>query len=285
MSEIIHLSPGLQVWQALPRVIATLFKKNKGNVPDMVVEQSGVQVPRERLVQYNKVCGFAESLYIPSTFLYVLSQPAQMTLLTQPSVPFALPGMVHFANRIRQFRPVPVMDSIHFKVQFGPMIAHDKGQAFEMLTTASVDGEIVWESLSVYLRKGKPGTGAPFEWPETSVAENATKEKWHLDSGLGLRYGKVSGDYNPIHMHPLTARLFGMPRHIIHGMYNKGRILADLLPSLGSDRYEIGVAFKVPMELPADIIYRHNTAENGFVFDVVDNDEVKPHLRGYLKKL
>jgi hypothetical protein len=285
MSKIITVSPDLQVWQALPKVVSTMFKSNKGSLPDILVEQTGVKIPRERLLKYNNVCGFADSVFAPSTFLYVLSQAAQMTMLTQPDVPFALPGMVHFANRIRQFRPVPVMDSVDFRISFGPMIAHDKGQAFEMLATASIHGEVVWESLSVYLRKGKPGAGQPFEWPETAVAENAAKEKWHLDSGLGIRYGKVSGDFNPIHMHPLTARLFGMPRHIIHGMYNKGRILAQLLPELHSDQYEIGVAFKVPVQLPADIIYRHNPSDNGFVFDVVDSEEVKPHLRGYLRKL
>lgn len=270
----------------MPKVISTLMKGNKGALPEgLAVEQKGVGIPRERLMAYNKICGFEDSVFVPSTFLYVLSQSAQMTLLTHSSVPYALPGMVHFANRIRQIKPVSVMDVVDYRITFGAMVAHDKGQAFEVLATASLHGEVVWESLSVYLRRGKPGVGQPFEWPETAVADNAEKENWHLDTGLGIRYGRVSGDMNPIHIHPLTARLFGMPRHIIHGMYNKGRILGHLLPSLGSDQYEIGVAFKVPVQLPADIIYRHNASADGFVFDVVDNEEVKPHLRGYLKKI
>ena len=32
---------------------------------------------------------------------------------------------------------------------------------------------------------------------------------WKLPGDLGRRYASVSGDRNPIHMHPLSARLFG----------------------------------------------------------------------------
>ena len=38
----------------------------------------------------------------------------------------------------------------------------------------------------------------------------------------------VSGDRNPIHMHELTAKAFGFPRAIAHGMWTKARCLAAL---------------------------------------------------------
>jgi acyl dehydratase len=285
MSKIITVSPDLQVWQALPKVVSTILKKNKGVVPDIQAVQKGVIIPKSRLQEYNVICGFAESEFIPSTFLYVLSQAVQMTLLTQKEVPFALVGMIHFGNRIRQYRPVSVDETFDLTASFGPMVAHEKGQAFEVLIKAEIQGELVWDCVGVYLRTGARGQGEPFSWVDEPVSEHAIKESWHLDSWLGIRYGKISGDYNPIHMHPLTAKLFGMPRHIIHGMYNKGRILGQLLPKLDAEAYEISVSFKVPVYLPADIIFRYNAAENGFVFDVVDREEVKPHLKGYLKKI
>ncbi|SCD77380.1 MaoC like domain-containing protein, partial [Streptomyces sp. DpondAA-D4] len=51
--------------------------------------------------------------------------------------------------------------------------------------------------------------------------------EWRLPGDLGRRYGAVSGDRNPIHLHPLTARLFGFPRHLAHGMWTVARCLAE----------------------------------------------------------
>ena len=45
---------------------------------------------------------------------------------------------------------------------------------------------------------------------------------------IGRRYAAVSGDRNPIHLYPLTARAFGFPRAIAHGMWLKARTLAAL---------------------------------------------------------
>ena len=47
-------------------------------------------------------------------------------------------------------------------------------------------------------------------------------------SDLGRRYGSVSGDLNPIHLSDPTAKLFGFPRAIAHGMWTKARCLAAL---------------------------------------------------------
>ena len=62
--------------------------------------------------------------------------------------------------------------------------------------------------------------------------DGAFVARWHLPDDLGRRYASVSGDRNPIHMHALTAKAFGFPRAIAHGMWTKARCLAALEPSL-----------------------------------------------------
>lgn len=49
---------------------------------------------------------------------------------------------------------------------------------------------------------------------ESAVATN------QLSPGLARRYAKVSGDYNPIHLSGLLAKLLGMKTSVMHGMYN-----------------------------------------------------------------
>jgi hypothetical protein len=58
---------------------------------------------------------------------------------------------------------------------------------------------------------------------------------WRLAGNLGRRYGAVSGDRNPIHLYPVTAKAFGFPTNIAHGMWTKARSLAALRKTVRSD--------------------------------------------------
>ena len=72
---------------------------------------------------------------------------------------------------------------------------------------------------------------------------------WRLPGDLGRRYAAVSGDHNPIHLYALTAKAFGFPRQIAHGMWSKARCLAALDGRL-PDAVTVEVAFKKPVLLP-----------------------------------
>ena len=72
---------------------------------------------------------------------------------------------------------------------------------------------------------------------------------WKLPGDLGRRYAAVSGDHNPIHLYGLTAKAFGFPRQIAHGMWSKARCLAALDGRL-PDAVTVEVAFK-PILSPA----------------------------------
>ncbi len=73
---------------------------------------------------------------------------------------------------------------------------------------------------------------------------------WDVPADTGRRYARVSGDRNPIHLHRLTARAFGQPAPIAHGMWTKARCLAALEGAL-PDTYAVDVRFKLPLRLPA----------------------------------
>ncbi|MFJ1972959.1 MaoC family dehydratase [Streptomyces sp. NPDC087903] len=94
---------------------------------------------------------------------------------------------------------------------------------------------------------------------------------WRLGADVGRRYGAVSGDRNPIHLHPLTARLFGFPRPIAHGMWTVARCLAahGTPPAV-----RIRAEFRAPVPLPGTVAY----AAEGGRFELRGADRV--HLTG-----
>ena len=99
---------------------------------------------------------------------------------------------------------------------------------------------------------------------------------------VGRRYADVSGDRNPIHLHPLSARLFGMPGMIAHGMWLKARCLAALEPVL-ADRFSVEVRFKLPVLIPGKVSFASQPADGGRDFALHDGKNEKPHLTGEVR--
>jgi acyl dehydratase len=96
---------------------------------------------------------------------------------------------------------------------------------------------------------------------------------------IGRRYAAVSGDRNPIHQHPLSAKAFGQNAPIAHGMWVKARCLAALEDQL-PDAYTVDVRFKAPLFVPATVVFA--AGEDGFA---VRSRSGKPHLEGVFSPL
>ena len=101
-----------------------------------------------------------------------------------------------------------------------------------------------------------------------------------MPDDIGRRYAAVSGDRNPIHLHPLSARLFGMPKPIAHGMWLKARCLALLQGEL-PDAYAAEVSFKLPVYLPGKVSFASGDGR----FSLHDEKNEKPHLSGMISAL
>ncbi|WP_425086282.1 MaoC family dehydratase [Streptomyces hainanensis] len=104
-----------------------------------------------------------------------------------------------------------------------------------------------------------------------------------VPAATGRRYAAVSGDRNPIHLHPLTARLFGFRHAIAHGMWTKARCLAALdraqrLP----DAFTVDVAFHAPVPLPSRVELRAWPRDDGRAFALRAAGAGPVHLRGRL---
>jgi acyl dehydratase len=166
---------------------------------------------------------------------------------------------------------------------------HEKGSQFEIRAEAAVAGEPVWESWSTYLYRHGDGNGGSggrrsSERPDPPRAQ----AKWKIPGDIGRSYASVSGDSNPIHMHALSARLFGMPRAIAHGMWLKARCLAALDGHL-PDSFEADVSFKLPVLIPTTVSFASwaegGAAAGGRGFAMHDRKNEKPHLTGLVRPL
>ena len=251
--------------------------------PELELVLTDVEIDRDRLAAYDRVCGFSLRDEVPSTFVHVLAFPLHLALMTDGSFPFPPVGLVHIENRITQHRPVRLGERLSLRVRATRLEPHPRGRKFSLLSEARVGQELVWEEESVNLRRGKASAAERSREREPAPEPLPTTAEWRLPGDLGRRYASVSGDHNPIHIHPLTARLFGFPSAIAHGMWTQARSLAALDARL-PPAYTVEVAFKRPILLPGKVTFgERDDGEGGIAFAVRSARDDTPHLVGKVR--
>ena len=262
---------------AVPGVSALPGVRRSGStLPDLVLSRKAVPVDRSHVDAYAQVCGFPRKDALPLTYLHMLAFPLHMTMMTDRSFPFPAMGMVHLENTVTQHRVTTVEERYDVTVSASNLRPHAKGRVFDMLTEIAVDGEVVWFEVSTYLRRGR-GEETGDRGLELPVVEG-TGVEWRLGADLGRRYASVSGDRNPIHLYAATARAFGFPRQIAHGMWTKARCVAAVENRL-PDAVGVEVAFKTPVLLPATVRFAAEPG-SGPGFSLVNPRTGAPHLLG-----
>ena len=129
-------------------------------IPEMTLTLPTVSVERERLVAYDRVCGFSLSDTLPPTYIHILAFPLHLKLMSEPSFPFRAIGLVHIANEITQHRHVNAGEKLSLRVVPTALEPHPRGQQFSLRTEARVGEELVWQEVSTILKRRGGSAGS-----------------------------------------------------------------------------------------------------------------------------
>lgn len=244
----------------------------------LAYRREGVVAERARVDAYAAVCGFPRKDVVPLTFPHMLAFPLHMAIMSDAAFPYPAIGMVHVENAITAHRAIGVGEALDVTTEVGTARPHAKGVLLDFVTTASTDGGTVWESTSTYLRRGRSVDGDAA--PGLVVTDPPTGGiEWRLPADLGRTYAAVSGDANPIHLYPLTAKALGFPRQIAHGMWTLARSVAAIENRL-PDAVTVEVAFKKPVFLPGTVTFAVRQGDAGWTFALTNPKDGSPHLVG-----
>ena len=274
---------GTLVRAALPAVpgvnqLPGVRKGPAGDFTGLAYRREQVVAERARVDAYAAVCGFPRKDVVPLTYPHMLAFPLHMAIMSDPAFPYPAIGMVHVENTITAHRPVLVGEALDVTTKVGAPRPHAKGVLLDFVTTVTADGGTVWESTSTYLRRGRTIEGEPA--PGLAIVDAPTGGvEWRLPANLGRTYAAVSGDANPIHLYPLTAKALGFPRQIAHGMWTKARSVAAIENRL-PDAVTVEVAFKKPVFLPGTVAFAARQAGDGWTFAMTSPKDGSPHLLG-----
>ncbi len=232
--------------------------------PQVTYRVDGVRPDAEQLTAYQHLLGEPASDVLPAGFVHVTGFGLAMAVMARDDFPLPLLGMVHVANSVRQREPVRIGDELTVRAWAERLRAHRSGTQVDLVVevTRSEDVNPAWTGRSTYLAKGQTLPGLALletdsatssdPWPE-GYGEPAVR--WRLARDTGRRYAQVSGDRNPIHLSALTAKAFGFPRAIAHGMYTAAWALAavDAARVSPSEAFTWDVSFGKPVLLPSTV--------------------------------
>lgn len=249
-------------------------------VPRLEATWTNVRVDAGRLRAYRALCGFPDDAGLPVTFPHVMVSALHLAMLVAPSFPVRLLGLVHLRNRIEALKPLPESGggSVHAWLE-----GHQDGermQTFELHTEWRDGTAVRWRETSTFIAK-KPVGRRDGVKPAPQVRPTPTSTAtFEVPAGLGRRYSSLGGDINPIHLFDATAKLFGFPRAIIHGMWTLARCVAEFRPQ---PPCTIDVQFKQPLFIPSTARLERVSVPGGEDFCVVEARGEKTHLTGTLR--
>lgn len=278
-------SPSPSSLPALPRasawpLVRALFKQPARVSAGLI--QASYRLDRldaDHVRRYSDAFGFPTGP-VPLTYLYLLAQRAQLATMLDRVIPFRIVGLIHVSNdlamhcEVRTDAPLILVTTLSM-----PEPAANGAIECVLETVASADGQTVFTCTSRYLiKRGQRAKHAPAS-PSVAPVGDVVGE-WVVTADAGRRYAALSGDWNPIHLWPWSARLMGMHAPIIHGMETMARVCATFEQSTNRRVTSLACRFKRAVPLGASATLMACEAPGSFVVLCSDRVAVEGAL-GY----
>ena len=240
------------------------------------------QIRTKKLRAYKTFFGLQED--IPLSYFYLLSQEAQASQMLDKNFPLPIPGMIHlesemtFLNeQIREEEIQLVSEVVIMNKEEGSLVPLFIEEYFQ-------EGIKIVEVKSRYLVKRKSKKKKREKTIlDQNDSDNWISSTWKLKSNLGLKYARISGDFNPIHISTPLAWIFGLRKKIIHGWYLLSRAVAEIEAETDMPAKSIEVKFLGALALPStnEFGFRVSNRRN-LEFRIKNTDTNKTSVSGYI---
>lgn len=160
-----------------------------------------------------------DDVVAPPVYPVVAGFSAFMTAAMDPELQADLLRLVHGAEEHVIHRPIKPGDVLTVSPVLESVDKKDSGETFTAKANITdQSGELVAEIRGTMFIRGS-GSGSKSSGSQDGgqgevIYEEATK----VDDDQTYRYAEASGDHNPIHVDPDTAKMAGLPGIICHGM-------------------------------------------------------------------
>jgi len=247
-------------------------------VPDMQAHWRGQRISPRDLAGFFELSGLPASEALPILYPHTVSFPMLMAVLSHPRFPIPIWNMLQVRNRLLQHAPIAPDAVLNFSVRAGERRVLEKGVEMDLLVSAETCGRAVWEAVDTFYARGRFGAAQAAVCPSPNVA-GTTVAEWRLPAHGRWRYGRLSGDMNPLHMSDGYARRFGYSGAFTHPQ----RIIGQCLGHLGAAAHvpmELETWIKGPVFYGARLSLRSESRAAEQLFALHVDDDTRPAIVG-----
>lgn len=272
----------------LPIYLKILFTRKKGfrpgdTFPEIKAVVRNVTVNQDKLKAYREICELEDDGNLPLLYPHVLTAPLHMAILSHGDFPIPLLGVLHYRNHQIQHRPIRSDEALDVEVALTEHRIVKQGFEFDYTISIKSKGELVWNSITTYLKQGKFGKDFNPS-PRSDLIEPITDAEKISDSqipgNIGKRYAKICSDYNVIHISKLAAKLFGFRRDIAHAMWATAYSIGKLGLKYGDKPVRVDLAFKGPLFIGSKSHIMRSVKKDSTRFNYYIGGNEKPCIIG-----
>ena len=261
-----------QMWRPKPRGAAD------GPLPEMLAEWRGQRCTHAELADFLALSGMPEESDLSILYPHTASFPLLMAMLSHPAFPLPIWRVLQVRNRLVLHEAIAPDASLDFTVRSGERRVLEKGLEMDLQVSARNKGRTMFEGTKTFYARGRFGAAAA-EAPASPVLDGPVTTRWRMPEHGRLRYSRLSGDFNPLHLNNAYARRQGFARAFAHPQRAIGQCLGHL-GALGHAPLRLETWIKGPVFYGADVALRAEVEPDGGRFALhVDGDE-RPAIVG-----
>lgn len=286
-------APPSMVWNMVRIALRGSARSTRVELPALSATLAP-QVPEaDRLAAYRAICQTELRDTLPLAYPQLAAAALHLALLADKRCPIGGLGLLHVRNEITRHRALPASQAWSYSARLASWTPVSRGHELTIETEVSDALGVAWRATTVALARGpsKKSTADRVETRPARALDEASKAVdshpadsravWALAEDTGRRFARIAGDRNPIHLWALTARPFGFPSAIVHGMYSLGRVLGALEAAGLPERVTVSAAFIRPVLLPSEVVFERRTGGEGQVdFTISSLDGARLHVSG-----
>ncbi len=208
------------------------------------------------------------SAEVPIAFPQLPIMALHIDLLSRWSFPVRAMGLVHQGTTIDVIDALAPNEPWQVRAWVAAARHVRSGMEFDVIGEVGMGDQVFWRSTAVLLSRSQAAAGAE----ESTVPRPDVEGPWEAQvpvpvaEGTGRAFGRITGDINPIHMHAVSARLFGFPRAIAHGWWTTARAAALLDADAAVPGRRLQIAFRRPVLLPSTPVLASRSDDDGVSF-------------------
>ena len=252
-----------------------------GGFPALRLTWRGIRRDDRALADFAVLTGLEVERALPLLYPHVIGFRLQMALLTHPAFPLPIWRALQVRNHLLQWRALAADQPFDLAVSVGAQRVLEKGLEIDLHSSVSVAGSIAWESIVTYYYRGRFGTAGPASALARSPdAGNQEVVRWRTTSGSGIRFGRLTGDYNGIHLSSAYARAFGFPCAFHHPQLVLGQCMARLQMAESGQPQRLDAWLKGPVCHGAEVVLRARRESEATTFALFADGDSRPAICG-----